>query len=114
MGVRILCQDGVEHRVGNLIAYLIRMPFRYRFGGEKSLGHWIVSPFLFPIRLCIQANRLRYSTKSAPAFAQGASKRPLICRQSAAGFGTLYAMYRLPGFIGPVPSTALDKESVLL
>lgn len=39
MRVFILFQDCVEHRVGNLVAYLVGMPFRYGFRSEKVFCH---------------------------------------------------------------------------
>ena len=38
-GVGILGQDGVEHTVGDLVAYFIGMPFCHRFGRKNSLFH---------------------------------------------------------------------------
>ncbi|MPN41905.1 hypothetical protein SDC9_189460 [bioreactor metagenome] len=45
---RVLLQDRVQNRVGNLIAYFIGMAFRHRFRCEKMFSHCFIS-FYFSI-----------------------------------------------------------------
>ena len=34
----VILDEGVENGVGNLVADLVRMPFRYRLAGEQVIG----------------------------------------------------------------------------
>ena len=34
-------EEAVEDRIGNLVAHLVRVPARHRFGGEQSHGGFV-------------------------------------------------------------------------
>ena len=78
--VRVLRQNGVEDRVGHLVADLVGMSLRDGFGCKEMMSHWILPRFL----LC------RGKETSAPttdgALGKGEDPHLSIC---TAGFGTL-------------------------
>ena len=45
MGVGILFQQGIQNGVGNLVADLVRMPFRYTFGSKEGVHFCAASCF---------------------------------------------------------------------
>ena len=77
-GHGVLLQDGVQHRVGDLVADLVGMPLGHRFRGKKFLSH-ILHSFLSWLQV-----------KNAPP---GGGAFCILCalifRSIAAGFGTL-------------------------
>ena len=58
--LRVLLKDGVEHGVGDLVAYLIGMPLGHGFGCEKVMAHLY---FL----LCIFTELWVKGSKKAPS-----------------------------------------------
>ncbi len=42
--IGILCQHGIQHGVADLVTYLVRMSFGYRFRGKES-SHFLAAPF---------------------------------------------------------------------
>src|SRR5690349_20355154 len=62
---RIRTQEDIDHRIGNLIAYLVRMSFRYGLAGTKkiALGHvYLLASRVMPNPACARSHRIHPRT----------------------------------------------------
>ena len=92
----VLRQDGVEHAVGDLVAHLIGVTFRYGFRCKDSFFH--VFSFLS-------------ERKTLCTWQSDYSSSFLICRFSRRIWHLV--KYRLPGFTGPVPPPLLIRYLIV-
>ena len=103
-GLGVLGQNGVQHRVGDLVADLVGVPLGDRFGSKQSLCHSVFLSLSLP-----EFPPRREGEKNAPPRRSVWSLSTLIFRYTAAGFGTLRNTPQVAGLHRAVPSTALDK-----
>ena len=104
-GLGIFFQNGVQHRIGNLVADFVGMSLGHRFRGKESFFHGYASFLCFH---SVQVEPMPDRQKKRPARRSVISRRSLISRYTTAGFGTLQKC-RLPGFIGPFPPPLLIR-----
>ena len=100
MGGGVACQDIVQDRVGDLVAYLVWMSFGDGLGGEYTVTHTDTFPF-FLSRTGGMKNALHIQ-RSARSFVSSSFDH---CRR----IWHLALHRRLPGFIGPFPPPLLIR-----
>ena len=103
--VGVVFQDGVQHRVGDLVADLIGMSLGDGLGSKEIVAHIYLLVLYFPI------SDWKKKTRAVPDSARQNCLFSLIFRLTA-GFGTL-SLLRLPGFTGPFPPPLLIRCSIV-
>ena len=99
-GTGVFLENGVQDGIRDLIADLVGMPLGYRLGREEKFGHLGKS-------LLIKFGR--NATVRNKKGAQPKDRAPNAYLSVSRRIWHLAFACRLPGFIGPVPSAALDK-----
>ena len=94
--VGILLEDGVQHRIGNLVADFIRMPLGDRLGSKEIVTHSF-SPFLLSAR------------RKMPRTHPGHGKTCCQASSFVSPPDLAPCMLQVAGLHRAVPSTALDK-----